>query len=84
MPTFHWDFFGPPAQPKALHFRSHLEETLRNWGIDAETGVRSDGVGHHSAWLRSSSEHAEKLRTTLRPNRITEDEAATDDRPELD
>ncbi|MCA8960463.1 MAG: hypothetical protein KDC38_08115 [Planctomycetes bacterium] len=71
--TFHWDFFGPDGAPKALHFLEHLRQTLAQWGMEATpTGFRSEGEGHAEAYARVDTGEVDRLRATLRPNRVTD------------
>ena len=75
MQTFHWDFFGPPARARAMHFLGHLKETLRNWKLaESAPGLASDSDGHHSVFLRVENDSADRLREILRPNRVTEND----------
>lgn len=70
--TYHWDFFGPEAEPTAAHFLVHLQEFLEREGLEAEgTGLASAEAGHHGAWLRIAEEHEALLVRALRPARKT-------------
>ncbi len=62
-----------------MHFLGHLNETLGNWKLpNTSTGLGSDGEGHHCVFLRVDPEYAEQLKSTLKPNRITDPEPGVD------
>ncbi len=68
--TFYWDFFGPRAEPTALHFKKHLDEfLLLNSLLGCETGVSSDGPGHLAAFCRAPSAAQDAIARALRPRR---------------
>jgi len=69
--TFFWDFFGPRAEPTAVHFRKHLEQFIDQHGLSGcETGVESSRLGHFAAFCRAPLTHEEALVGALRPQRM--------------
>jgi hypothetical protein len=71
--TLVWDFFGPRAEPTALHFQRHLNEFLtRNEIIGCTTGTRSEGRGHCAAYCVAPAASRDAIARALRPQRVIE------------
>lgn len=73
MPTFHWDFRGAQAPPRALHFMGHLKQTLGDWSLELSPVLKAYEPTHHVIELELTFEQEDQLRSTIKPNRITDD-----------
>lgn len=78
MNTYYWDFFGPRALGTASHFREHLQAFLnQNQVSGCETGLVSQGVGHHAVFCHTPEKAARVIELALKPQRRL-DAIATD------
>lgn len=71
--TLYWDFFGPPSEGTAEHFRKHLDEFLQREQLDGcEIGVEIVRPGQHAAaWCRCTEALMDTLGRALRPRRVS-------------
>lgn len=73
--TYFWDFFGPRAEPTALHFKRHLHGFLVQHGIGELLLVsESHAPMHHVIGVRTPAAHWELIEKALRPKRHAESE----------
>jgi uncharacterized protein len=71
--TLYWDYYGPPAEGTAEHFRVHLDEFLtREQLAGCTTGVLVDEPGRHAAaWCTCPEPLVPILGRALRPRRVS-------------
>ena len=68
-----WDFFGPPAQGTATHFRRHLIQFLEENGCEPYvTDVEQISQVHAAAFGDVSPEYFELVSQALKPHRAYE------------
>lgn len=69
---YFWDFFGPRAEGTAKHFRKHLDDFLaENTLAGCETGLASEGAGHHAVYCRTPLPVQRSIEAALRPRRFS-------------
>jgi hypothetical protein len=66
---FHWDFFGPDAQPTAEHFLRHLDTFCTREGIDSYRHWVSRSAVGSTASLECEDVYLKLVRDALRPKR---------------
>lgn len=66
---FHWDFFGPDAEPTAEHFLKHLDEFCAREGITAHRHWVTKLPVRCTAVLECDEKHLKLVRDALRPVR---------------
>lgn len=66
---FHWDFFGPDAQPTADHFLKHLDTFCEREGITDYRYWTTDHNVRIEASLECDQTHLVLIRDALRPKR---------------
>ncbi len=66
---FHWDFFGPDAQPTAEHFLKHLDTFCVREGINGHTRWTAPRSAGYTATLECDEKHMIVIRDALRPKR---------------
>ena len=65
-----WDFYGPNAQPIAIHHAKHLGEFAESEKLQhAFTGNEEITPMHHIAFLVVEKQLMNSLRETLKPTR---------------
>ena len=68
-----WDYFGPDAEPTALHFHHHLTEFFNRHESLAEQlvshGVSPVAAGQSAAWCVLPEGAARQVAAALRPRR---------------
>ena len=66
---FHWDFFGPDAQPTAEHFCKHLMEFCGSNHIADPHTFTTMVQGRCVASLEGDDKHRLRIRDRVRPKR---------------
>lgn len=63
-----WDFYGPHAEPTAVHHRKHLADFLERNAVDGRPLLERE-EGRVSVLLELPREQAEQVGRVLRPSR---------------
>lgn len=66
---FHWDFFGPDAQPTADHFLEHVETFCAKEGVADIRHWTTDHTVRVEATLECDQAHMLVIRDALKPKR---------------
>jgi hypothetical protein len=66
---FHWDFFGPDAEPTAVHFLKHVDEFCAKEGISGQRHWVTKLPVRCTATLECDESHMIRVRDRLRPKR---------------
>ncbi len=66
---FHWDFFGPDAQPTADHFLKHLDAFCAKEGVAQFDHWTTDHTVRVEATLECDQAHMLLIRDALKPKR---------------
>ena len=66
---FHWDFFGPDAEPTAEHFLRHLDTFCQREGITTYRHWVTKHSVRCTAVLECDEQHLTTVRNALRPVR---------------
>ncbi|HRH38034.1 MAG TPA: hypothetical protein PK760_06800 [Flavobacteriales bacterium] len=66
---FHWDFFGPDAEPTAEHFLKHVDQFCAREGISGQQSWVTKQPVHCTATLECDQQYMIAIRDALRPKR---------------
>ncbi len=70
-----WDFYGPNAEPTAMHHQKHLSEFLARNSVEGHPELERD-EGRVSVFLDLPHALAEQVARALRPRRVIEGPAS--------
>ncbi|MBL7951443.1 MAG: hypothetical protein JNM62_06955 [Flavobacteriales bacterium] len=66
---FHWDFFGPDAEPTAVHFLKHLDTFCAREGVTGHAHWTAPRSAGYTATMECDEQYMILIRDALRPKR---------------